>query len=383
MSWQDIQDPNRRAALISGPPGIGKTSAARIVCAQLGYEVIEKNASDTRNKAAIENQIHDLSLNKSLNYFSVAGIKKAEQSNNPLASAIGGLATQKSVIIMDEVDGVGAGDRGGIAALIKVIKTSKTPIICICNDRASQKIQSLANYCYDLKFQRPPVEQIRKMIQKVATKEGVPTNDQMVTNMIESSGNDIRQIINILQMWSQHSGKGMEEKGNADNSTASQQVEKQASDFLKAVSKDEKVMINNFEAAYRLLNHGQTSLDKRYKRFRDKLDLFFIDHEWVPLLVQDSYLNVMSAGTESGNIEAMADASEFISMGDCLNRQIRVNQNWSLLPNAGICSSVAPALIVKGKSTYPRFPEWLGKNSSQRKSLRQIRELKLAMGQAA
>ena len=55
MSWQDIQDPNRRAALISGPPGIGKTSAARIVCAQLGYEVIEKNASDTRNKAAIEN----------------------------------------------------------------------------------------------------------------------------------------------------------------------------------------------------------------------------------------------------------------------------------------------------------------------------------------
>ena len=38
---------------------------------------------------------------------------------------------------MDEVDGVGAGDRGGIAALIKVIKTSKTPIICICNDRQS------------------------------------------------------------------------------------------------------------------------------------------------------------------------------------------------------------------------------------------------------
>ena len=154
-------------------------------------------------------------------------------------------------------------------------------------------------------------------------KEGVPTNDQMITNMIESSGNDIRQIINILQMWSQHADKGKEEKqGNtADSTVAPSGKEKdEGTNFLKAVSKDEKVMINNFEAAYRLLNHGQTSLDKRYKRFRDKLDLFFIDHEWVPLLIQDSYLNVMSAGTESGNIEAMADASEFISMGDCLNR---------------------------------------------------------------
>lgn len=36
---------------------------------------------------------------------------------------------------MDEVDGVGSGDRGGIAALISVIKLTKTPIICICNDR--------------------------------------------------------------------------------------------------------------------------------------------------------------------------------------------------------------------------------------------------------
>ena len=41
MSWSDTVNPNARAALLSGPPGVGKTSAARIVCAQLGYEVIE------------------------------------------------------------------------------------------------------------------------------------------------------------------------------------------------------------------------------------------------------------------------------------------------------------------------------------------------------
>lgn len=137
MSWSDVQNVNARAALISGPPGIGKTSAARIVCMQLGYEVVEQNASDVRNKGAIEHAIKDLSHNKTLDYFSVSGVKKAENNENALAAAIGGLASQKSVIIMDEVDGVGAGDRGGIAALIKVIKSCKTPIICICNDRQS------------------------------------------------------------------------------------------------------------------------------------------------------------------------------------------------------------------------------------------------------
>ena len=134
-NFQDMPKPNARAALLSGPPGIGKTSAARIVCAQLGFEIVEQNASDTRNKASIESSIKDLTSNQSIDYFSVAGLKKAEKNNSSEAQVFGGLATKKSVIIMDEVDGVGAGDRGGIAALIKIIKETKSPIICICNDR--------------------------------------------------------------------------------------------------------------------------------------------------------------------------------------------------------------------------------------------------------
>lgn len=59
---------------------------------------------------------------------------------------------RKTVLIMDEVDGMSGSDRGGITKLIQLIKTTKIPIICICNDRNSTKIRTLRNYCLDLSF---------------------------------------------------------------------------------------------------------------------------------------------------------------------------------------------------------------------------------------
>ena len=79
---------------------------------------------------------------------------------------------------MDEVDGVGAGDRGGIAALIRIIKATRCPIICICNDRQSQKLASLVNHCYDLKFQRPPIMAIKQLVMRVAKAEGFEMDDE-------------------------------------------------------------------------------------------------------------------------------------------------------------------------------------------------------------
>lgn len=48
-----------------------------------------------------------------------------------------------------------------IAELIQMIKTTRIPIICICNDRQSQKMRTLIHYCFDIRFQRPRVEQIK------------------------------------------------------------------------------------------------------------------------------------------------------------------------------------------------------------------------------
>ena len=84
--------------MITGPPGIGKTSAVRLAARSLNYDVLELNASDVRNKNSIQELLQDLSKSQS--------IKAALRDHI------------KTLIVMDEVDGVGGGDRGGLGALL-------------------------------------------------------------------------------------------------------------------------------------------------------------------------------------------------------------------------------------------------------------------------
>ena len=78
---------------------------------------------------------------------------------------------------MDEVDGMSSGDRGGITAIISMIKNTNTPIICICNDRASQQIKSLGGHCLDIKFTKPDKRLIVKRLTKIIeTEKGKATD---------------------------------------------------------------------------------------------------------------------------------------------------------------------------------------------------------------
>jgi len=139
-------------------------------------------------------------------------------------------------------------------------------------------------------------------------------------------------------------------------------------------------MINTFEAAYRLLNHGETSLETKQPSFRDKLDLFFVDYELVPMIVHENYLSSMQSRSTDSDIENMATAAEFISEGDVLHQQLRTEMDWALLANIGICSSVAPCLLLSGTSEYPGYPQYLSKQGSIVKSKRLLREVKATLG---
>lgn len=73
-----------------------------------------------------------------------------------------------------------AGDRGGVAELIRIIKQTRVPIICICNDLFSDKVKSLKNHCLDMRFQRPPAQLCRPRLLQIAKAEGLTIQPETV-----------------------------------------------------------------------------------------------------------------------------------------------------------------------------------------------------------
>ena len=121
---------------------------------------------------------------------SAKSAKSAKSSKSATLEA----SNTKICVIMDEVDGMGGGDRGGIGQLLQIIDASMIPIICICNDRDNKKITSLARKCYDCSFGRLPQSAMVSRLQYICKKEQISLSKSELTDLVESSGGDMRQV---------------------------------------------------------------------------------------------------------------------------------------------------------------------------------------------
>ncbi|XP_017081751.2 replication factor C subunit 1 [Drosophila eugracilis] len=324
-----------KAALLSGPPGIGKTTTATLVVKELGFDAVEFNASDTRSKRLLKDEVSTLLSNKSLSgYF----------------TGQGQAVSRKHVLIMDEVDGMaGNEDRGGMQELIALIKDSSIPIICMCNDRNHPKIRSLVNYCYDLRFQRPRLEQIKGKIMSICFKEKVKISPAKLEEIIAATNNDIRQSINHIALLS------------ANEDLKSEQ---------KVATKDLKL------GPWEVVRKVFTADEHKHMSFADKSDLFFHDYSLAPLFVQQNYLQVSPQGNKKDVLAKVAATADALSLGDLVEKRIRANSAWSLLPTQAFFSSVLPGENMCGHFTGQiNFPGWLGKNSKSGKRARLAQEL--------
>ncbi|XP_074655987.1 replication factor C subunit 1-like isoform X2 [Tubulanus polymorphus] len=345
--WND-DGASFKAALLSGPPGIGKTTTAHLVCKEAGFSFIELNASDTRSKKNLEEHVMTALRTKSLVNYIGTGKEENTRLNHCL--------------LMDEVDGMaGNEDRGGMQELIKLIKSSRIPIICMCNDRAHIKIRSLANYCFDLRFSRPRVEQIKSAAMSIVFKEGLNVSAPALNEIILASNQDVRQVIHNLEMFC-----------SKDKSLDYDQAKKDAS----AAKKDFK--IGPFDACRQVFSGSSSSMtvDKRS-------ELFFEDYGIMPLFVQENYIQVKpfsANGDLKKHLSALSTAADSMCDGDLVDRCIRGNGCWSLLPLQGVYSTVIPGTVMAGHMTSQiSFPGWLGKNSTTRKTDRIIQELNFHM----
>jgi replication factor C subunit 1 len=129
-------------------------------------------------------------------------------------------------------------------------------------------------------------------------------------------------------------------------------------------------MMDSFGAAAILLN----KVKRKAYTIRGLMDLFFIDYDMIPLLIFESYLDMRS--TDEHTLDMMAEASESIAFGDMVNQKVRANGEWGLLSTMGQASVVHPVSIIDTNVSYVKFPEWFGKNSTQSKLKRMIREVR-------
>ena len=332
---------NARAAIISGPPGIGKTSSVRVLTKIKEYRTFELNASDKRNKDMINNSVGFL-------------------MNNTTLSAIDYSTNTKNIIIMDEIDDMaGNEDKGGIKALIDIAKKTKVPIIFICNDIYSPKLKSLINYCYDIRFYKPDRRQIVLRLIDICKKEGIFVDNQTLTYIVDSFGNDIRQIINYLDLCSRD-----------------KKVIKDIKNNCQEMKKDKSVTVGSFDITKILLNKNESSK----LNISQKLDLFFVDFDLIPSMIQENYINTAKINNNSADktesLKKIIEGMEHISFSDTIENRMKSQMEWSLLTDKGMHSTVIPSMIFSSFLSFPKFPEYYNKISRIIKVDRELKELK-------
>jgi replication-associated recombination protein RarA len=179
----------KKGIYIYGDPGSGKTSFVVSILKELDYDIIKYDAGDIRNKSIIDT------------------ITKHNMSDKNIMSLFH-KKIKRLAIVMDEIDGMNNGDKGGINALIKIIRPKKTkkqrqeditlnPIICIGNYHTDKKIKELMKVCNVIELKSPTKTQMLNL-----TNILLPLLDENIkASIITFIQGDLRKLNTIYDLY--------------------------------------------------------------------------------------------------------------------------------------------------------------------------------------
>ena len=186
----------KKGIYIYGSPGSGKSTFVMNLLKEMGYDVIKYDAGDVRNTGLINT------------------ITSNNISNRNVLDMMAG-KVKKIAIVMDEIDGMNNGDKGGITALIKLIRQKKTkkqklenstmnPIICIGNYCIDKKIRELMKVCNTFELKLPTMNQINHILVTMFPDLNNHNNQEKKQTLLEYIQCDVRKLNFVYDIYSKN-----------------------------------------------------------------------------------------------------------------------------------------------------------------------------------
>lgn len=299
------KDPKaKRAVLIYGPPGSGKTVAVEALARELGLDLIEVNASDDRSKGRLER-------------------------------IVGGAASGTSIlgkgriVFLDEVDGISPSmDSGAMDYIDELLSKANYPVILAANNAWDPKLGRIRQKCELIEFKRIGIREAVPFLKRVAEREGIRADPEALKLLAERNKGDLRAMLKDLQTLSYPGGALTKE------------------DAQRASRRDRTDLIFNV-----LKNIFSAKSCHSAKIAMNEAD---VDHE---MLFEWIYENAPLWLSDPGDL---AKGMEALAKADLLFNIAKREQNWGLISYA-IDLMTAGVAMAKERSKAGwvpmRFPE--------------------------
>ncbi|MFW9925176.1 MAG: replication factor C large subunit [Candidatus Thorarchaeota archaeon] len=326
-SWEQ-GIPKKRGILLVGPSGTGKTAIVGAVANDLGFEVVEFNASDKRNKESIETQVARSALQQTLD-------------------------GRPRIILLDEVDGLsGTSDRGGVGAILKIIENSAHPIVMTANDPQSSKLKDISRKCHVLSFEPLDDDSMLRVLQMISEDSQNKVSLNLLESIIKNAGGDLRAAISDFEALTE--GR----IDDAEISLGTRDVRRSIVQTLRRM-----FMLTDETAARVIVSETD------------------VDHDSLLLWLEENIHLHLSTPSE------LEEGFEALSMADLYLGRIMRQQNWKLLSyvydflSVGVVSSRRKTPYRRVEYTEPIWPLLIWKGNMKReKKAELISKMALAAG---